>query len=58
MQLTVLRWMNIMPDLKNFEQKFNASKDFNPDKPPVSATLVKIVGTNPIDFVLAQSASG
>ncbi|CAH1725232.1 unnamed protein product [Aphis gossypii] len=51
-------WMNIMPDLKNFEQKFNASKDFNPDKPPVSATLVKIVGTNPIDFVLAQSASG
>ncbi|XP_015379171.1 PREDICTED: putative phospholipase B-like lamina ancestor isoform X2 [Diuraphis noxia] len=50
-------WMNIMPDLKNFEQKWNASKDFNPDKPPLSATLVKIINTNPIDFVLAQSTS-
>jgi len=50
--------MNIMPDLKNLEQKWNASKDFNPNKPPLSATLIKIISTNPIDFVLAQSASG
>ncbi|XP_025207933.1 putative phospholipase B-like 2 isoform X2 [Melanaphis sacchari] len=51
-------WMNIMPDLKNFEQKFNASKDFNPNKPSISSTLVKIIDNDPIDFVLAQSASG
>lgn len=47
-----------MPDLKDFEQKWNASRDFNPDKPPLSTTFVKIINTNPIDFVLAQSTSG
>jgi hypothetical protein len=50
--------MNIMPDLKDFEQKWNASNNFNPDKPSLSTTFVKIVNTTPIDFVLAQSTSG
>lgn len=47
-----------MPDLKDFEQKLNASREFNPDKPPLSVSFVKIIDTNPIDFVLAQSTSG
>jgi len=51
-------WMNIVPDLKDFERKWNASNDFYPDKPPLSATLVKIINTNPINFVLAQTTSG
>jgi len=50
--------MNIVPDLKDFERKWNASNDFYPDKPPLSATLVKIINTNPINFVLAQTTSG
>lgn len=46
-----------MPDLQDFERKLNASRDFNPDKPPLSVSFVKITNTNPIDFVLAQSTS-
>ncbi|VVC38026.1 Phospholipase B-like [Cinara cedri] len=51
-------WMNIIPDLNDFEKKWNATKYFNPDKPPLSTTFVKIIDTDPIDFVLAQSTSG
>lgn len=50
--------MNIMPDLKDFERKWNASKNFNSEKPPLTTTLVKIINTDPIDYVLAQSSSG
>lgn len=50
--------MNIMPDLKDFERKWNASKDFNSEKPSLSTALVKIIHTNPINIVLAQSSSG
>ncbi|XP_050427477.1 putative phospholipase B-like lamina ancestor [Adelges cooleyi] len=51
-------WMNIVPDLKDFERKLNSSKDLNPDRPALSVALLKITDVDPFDYVLASSASG
>lgn len=50
--------MNIMPDLKDFERKFNSSKDLNPDRPSLSVALLKIINYKPFDYVLGASSSG
>uniref|UniRef100_A0A8D8M7Y8 Phospholipase B-like lamina ancestor n=1 Tax=Cacopsylla melanoneura TaxID=428564 RepID=A0A8D8M7Y8_9HEMI len=51
-------WMNVMPDLRDLERKFNGTADFNPYRPPLSFALLKYFPDNPSKYILTHASAG
>ncbi|KAI5716054.1 hypothetical protein M8J76_000111 [Diaphorina citri] len=51
-------WMNVMPDLRDLERKFNGTADFNPYRPPLSFAMLTYFPDNPSNYILAHGSSG